>query len=123
MIDNGKKVFVYRNLHKNMFSVRSKGKVIAHTRHLLLKDVRYCVGQKGRERVLRTKQKNVHAGVRGTVISDFTIVPLVLPDSEHVSYNPYENSNFVKAGVPIERSNFALLTYVNDKPVIYAIMR
>ena len=64
------KVFVYFNLHRKLFSVKAlegpdKGKVIGHTTYLWLKDVTFKVSEAGRQRVLREKRKNVHAGVVG----------------------------------------------------------
>lgn len=118
------RVFVYRNLHKNLYSVRGPaGRVIAHTDNLILKDVKYCVGQKGRERVLRTKHKNVHAGLRGTVTLDVPGTGLVLRDCDRVVYDPYKFDSFVLAETkePIYRSDFAVMTYVDGRPVIYAI--
>ena len=67
-IDPAKRVYVYRNLHKNCWSVRQSGKVVDHTHFLLLRDCRYLVGEAGRERVRREKKKNVqcwYIGLRG----------------------------------------------------------
>jgi len=64
-IDEKKRVFVYFNLHKKVWSVRQSGKVVGHTEHIMLKDCRFLVGKKGRERVIREGKKNVHAGVSG----------------------------------------------------------
>ena len=60
------KIEVYWNLHKEMFSVRHKGKVIAHVACINVKDAKFVVQKAGRERVLREKKKNVHAFIRGT---------------------------------------------------------
>lgn len=87
-------VFVYFNLHKKKWSVkcwRTK-KVVAHLDEIYLKDCTFKVSQKGRERVLREKRKNVHAGIRGTTTEAFS-----LPDSRSVTYNPYKYDSFVFA--------------------------
>lgn len=89
-------VFVYRNLHKRCWSIkdRSTGKVIAHRDSLYLGGDNLCsfsVSKKGRERVLREKVKNVHAGVKGIWIPDFFIS---LDSSVRISYNPYNSSYF-----------------------------
>lgn len=88
------KVFVYRNLkHKDkvVYSVKDTktGKVVAHVENISLENVSFVVRQAGRERVLRDKQKNVHAGLRGTPVNK---------DSSGVAitYNPYKNSSFVE---------------------------
>lgn len=64
------KVFVYFNLHKGLWSIRAeegphKGKVVAHASQLSLSDCTFKVSEAGRQRVLREKRKNVHAGVHG----------------------------------------------------------
>ena len=66
------KVFVYYNLNKFLWSVKSldgptKGRVIAHADKLLLRDITYEVSEAGRQRVLREKRKNVHAGIVGNL--------------------------------------------------------
>ena len=60
-IDRSRKVFVYKNLHKNCWSVRQDGLVKAHAKCLYMWDCLFQVNQKGRERVIKEKQKNVHA--------------------------------------------------------------
>jgi hypothetical protein len=62
-----KKVFVYYNLHKHTWSIRDckTRRVIGHSDHVLLFEVKPKVSQAGRERVLREQRKNVHAGLEG----------------------------------------------------------
>tara|TARA_Y100000310_G_C20439322_1_gene695287 strand:+ start:367 stop:774 length:408 start_codon:yes stop_codon:yes gene_type:complete len=67
------KVDIYRNLHKNCWSVRSReshnyGRVVAHASSLILDDAKFVVSQAGRNRVLKEKKKNVHAVVRGNLL-------------------------------------------------------
>jgi hypothetical protein len=90
----GKKVFVYYNLHKFCWSVKSlagdtKGKVVAHLDLIYLKDPIFKVSQKGRDRVLKQKVKNVHAGIVG-IISEKNEINY----ETQVSYNPYKYSFF-----------------------------
>ncbi len=66
------KVFVYWNLHRGMWSVKAlegpdKGRVIARVDTVLLRDVTGKVSQAGRQRVLKERKKNVHAGLVGTL--------------------------------------------------------
>lgn len=92
---HGKRVSVYRNLHKNCWSVVSRsgddyGRVIAHTMELRLLCAEFKVSESGRQRVLREQKKNVHASVWGFVeVLDFN--PL---GGERVSYNPYKACRF-----------------------------
>jgi len=97
----GLRVYVYFNLHRKCFSVKAlegehKGRVVHHTDSLYLLDVTFKVSQKGRERVLRTKRKNVHAGVVGTFVTTFQVADPV-DSGQPVTYNPYLYTSFVRA--------------------------
>lgn len=91
----GRRVDVYRNLHRGAYSVRDRatGRVIAHAEHVDVRDARGVVGQKGRERVIAEGVKNVHAVVRGTLTA-----PLLRPNTEptgSLTYNPFKYTAFV----------------------------
>lgn len=89
------RVFVYFNLHKKVWSIKSlkTGRVIAHANTVQLKDVTFKVSEAGRQRVLKEKRKNVHAGVVGTLVAkDFFFHPGLL--NEVISYNPYKAPHF-----------------------------
>jgi hypothetical protein len=100
MIDKNKRVYVYFNLHKKVWSVRQSGKVVEHTKSIMLKDCKYLVGKSGRERVLDEGRKNVHAGVSGYVVD--TIPPC--RTHSDIAYNPYRNEGFVLRLDPDEDS-------------------
>lgn len=118
--------FVYRNLNDKCWSVKAlegpnKGRVVLHARYVAISgaDGEFRVSEAGRQRVLRTQRKNVHAGVVGSiycadVIAERYDVPtshripcptdyksdVINPDHtayRSVLYNPYENSEFVWA--------------------------
>lgn len=94
------RVFVYYNLHKKIFSVKalegsSKGKVISHSNDLVLENIEFKVSQAGRARVLREKQKNVHAGVSGTWREHDRYDAVYNPSMVAITYNPYKYSSFV----------------------------
>jgi hypothetical protein len=97
------KVFVYFNLHKKCFSIKAlegamKGRVVAHRDNVLLFHTTFKVSQAGRERVLREKRKNVHAGVCGTWHdrdNDNVTLSSVKETGELVTYNPYKYTTFV----------------------------
>ena len=107
LLANKERVAVYFNLHKKLFSLQHKQKVVAHISPdtcLLLDDVSLTVGQAGRQRVLETKTKNVHARVRGRlswVYPDVSDITLDVVD--YVTYDPYKYNTFVLAssGEPI----------------------
>lgn len=93
------RVFVYFNLHKLVWSVRAlegehKGRVIQHASRLCLADCTFKVSEAGRQRVLRERQKNVHAGVTGTLV---TAPPDGLALPRRLTYNPYKYATFVDA--------------------------
>ena len=56
MIDLNRRVYVYFNLHKRVWSVRQDGRIVEHTKHIMLKDARFLVGQEGRKKVLKEKK-------------------------------------------------------------------
>ena len=67
-IDPSKKVRVYRNLHKDCFSVKQDGLVRCHADNVTLSDVEFIVSKAGQRRVRDEKKKNVHAFVEGFVV-------------------------------------------------------
>lgn len=96
LIDADKPVEVYKNLHKGCWSVRQDGIVRFHTDYITLKLVQFRVGQKGRERVIREKAKNVHAFVKGFLCQAKEIDGALGEDQkwDTVSYNPYKGDSF-----------------------------
>lgn len=114
------KVFVYFNLHKKVFSVKAlegsmKGRVIAHENALTLHDVTFKVSQAGRQRVLRERKKNVHAGVVGQWYGS---IDSHIRDTNDiaVTYNPYKYDSFVLRDdeVPI---HWATNAYLVDRKI------
>ncbi len=90
-------VFVYYNLTKKCFSVKSieTNRVISHTNEIVLRDCQFKVSEKGRQRVLREQCKNVHAGVRGIVCDKDVFYDSPYYMTYGVTYNPYEKGYFV----------------------------
>jgi hypothetical protein len=68
-IDPKRRVEVYRNINKPgpqmWYSIRQDGLVVGHTKDITLKNVYFVVREAGRQRVLKTGRKNVHAWVLG----------------------------------------------------------
>ena len=113
------KVFVHRNLNKPPYwTIKARrgeeaGLVIGYDKTVHLTNVVFSVGEKSRQRVLASGQKNVHAGVIGNIDSS-------IPDTKGwipVTYNPYKNRTFVRVdnGEPIFRAKEAVLK--NEKEV------
>lgn len=64
-------VEVYRNLRRGAgvwYSLRQRGRVVAHAQEVTLIEARFVVHEAGRRRVLATGQKNVHAFVVGRIV-------------------------------------------------------
>jgi len=103
---------IYKNLHKNCFSVRRGGKVTQYAEKLVVVDVKFAVQLAGRQKVLDCKQKNVHAFIRGfldtyPINQDFD--PAI---GERISYNPYKFGCFylTSTEMPIFEAQVVLLT-------------
>jgi hypothetical protein len=94
--DPTKYVEVYRNLHKKCWSVRQNGIVLFHCRNICLKNVRFYVSERGRQRVLFEHQKNIHAWVIGYIVQSTEIDDNTKDGSGlDVTYNPYKYDSFV----------------------------
>lgn len=95
------KVKVYRNLHKDLFSIVSvkTGKVIAHSYAVELKNCKFHVQPAGRKKVLEQKRKNVHAYVTGELVAMSETAPNHLLwefiDWSDAYYNPYRCETFI----------------------------
>lgn len=107
------RVFVYWNLHKGCWSVKAlegpnKGRVVQHSKYVVLSNARGKVSEAGRQRVLRERRKNVHAGIVG----EWSEIPFAhqIPHRK-VTYNPYKYETFVWVDdeTPYEGSNSAVL--------------
>lgn len=128
-IDKSRKVYVYKNLHRNCYSVKQDGLVKIHTDKICLWDASFQVGKKGRERVLKEKRKNVHAGVSGYIDLDWDLQPHPPTNTRGVIYNPYKWSTFIYSSqpdiarsepIPIFHSDRVRLSHVDGKSRIDA---
>tara|TARA_R110001592_G_scaffold114429_4_gene314284 strand:+ start:1308 stop:1700 length:393 start_codon:yes stop_codon:yes gene_type:complete len=110
---------VYYNLRKKLFSVRIKGKVKHHNDNVVIYNPRFVVQEGGRQRVLKTKQKNVHAFVRGSWVGNVGL------DFEHnlerAYYNPYKCNSFIDyvTQEKVSEAEYAWLTTDSGKPIIW----
>lgn len=115
-------VEVYFNLHKKLFSVRSRktGRVIAHVDKVSLCDPKFVVRKSGRDRVRREGKKNVHAFVKGklldptedNLVGALEVLIKVIKKGKAVTYNPYKYESFVYADTeqPIDNADYAVLS-------------
>ena len=108
--------YIYWNLHKKMWSVRHKGKVIAHSREIHARDCEFKVSEAGRQRVLREKRKNVHAYV---VCKEYECPYWLLDYDNTARYTPYKYPQFYdKYGHDLFKAPFVNLH--KDGTVSYA---
>ena len=87
------RVYVYWNLHKDLFSVRKDGRVRRHANLVQLRNVKFSVSEAGRQRVLASKNKNVHAGLRGDDCA--TSPEFKTRGWRRITYDPYRFDHFV----------------------------
>ena len=127
----GDRIEVYRNLHKDCFSIRllrkyegranrdtfpEEGRVVKHLfndEQLHMENVKFAVQPAGRAKVLRERKKNVHAFVRGTYIESG-----IHAWQSVASYNPYKRGYFFTSfGGDIRRINEARRVSLSDGKV------
>lgn len=119
-IDYDRKVFVYKNLHKNCWSIRQDGLVKAHSDgspiRLYMGGMK--VNRKGRERVIREKRKNVHAGIMGYLRHEDMKVWDGWVDMIEITYNPYKYASFVDVETEKPRWFFTLCKLYQEKVLV-----
>jgi hypothetical protein len=93
-IDPARPVFVYRNLHKKCLSVQQDGIVRCHVDNIVLEDAEFRVSKAGQKRVRDEKKKNVHAKVKGVVVSHPS--DILELEWDIVYYNPYRTDEFTE---------------------------
>lgn len=114
-----KRYKVYRNLHKNCFSIQKYDKekkgyrVDTRLKRFFMFDCDFKVLKSGRDKVLRDKRKNVHAFVMpiNIIITNKTFDVSKLRE---IYYNPYKFSNFVYKDTKKKAGNVdCILAYKN----------
>ena len=123
------KVSVYRNLHNGLISIKSdsSGLVLGHAKSVDIVGADFVVNEAGRQRVLKEKQKNVHAYVKGLLLNTIGFKPYKgrslgpaygALDTIHkvtvVSYNPYKAPHFVIKGTSDKVTKASLCTVSHD---------
>lgn len=125
------KVFIYRNLNRSghIYSIKSlegisKNRVIGYAPRLIVDNAQLVVSQAGRERVLKTKRKNVHAGVVGDLVMVSGWITRMHNSKADFQYCNEENfkKNF-PVGTPITYNPYKYKTFVNkftEQPIVRA---
>lgn len=94
-VEAGQKVKVYVNLNQQgRFSIvdAKSGLVVAYAETVSLSDGKFHVGESGRQKILASKRKRVHAWVTGIFLGADTVQPSHL--TNEVYYNPYTHEKF-----------------------------
>ena len=114
-------VDVYRNLHKNVWSVRNRatGRVRQYADKFVVRNAKFVVQPAGRAKVLREQRKNVHAFVRGTYGTPHFHGLNRDRYSIEVSYTPYKAGSFLDTdGNEVHSSDGLVLLDMNGKAYI-----
>jgi len=111
------KAFAYWNLHKKCWSLKcldrgvDYGIVVAHCDAFVMTDCTFKVSEPGRQRVLTSGRKNVHAGVIGYVqrwVGRLQPMPSDIDSSgATIKYNPRTGSHFYPVGALLEVAHSA----------------
>ena len=101
--------YLYRNLHKNMFSIKYKQKVIDRNNFQVMKDIVFVISKKGQDRVRLEKRKNVHSTVSGFLVNKDDI-EMSNYDLVELYYNPYTTDTFIvkSTGEAITKTEYVL---------------
>lgn len=119
---------IYWNLHKKLYSVRRDGIVQLHAQAFILSDVKLAVQPAGRQRVLDTGRKNVHAFVRGREVGVYehyqTPEHWETGEFKLIGYNPWLHPTFYEVFTqqPVNRADY-VTGHINHAggPVLLAL--
>ena len=100
-VDYSRPVFAYRNLHQDLWSIQQRGLVVAHADDAVITQAKFVVREGGRQKVVASGRKNVHAGVVGYLGECWPWT------KSRVSYNPFKAGHFyhVASGEPIHKAS------------------
>jgi hypothetical protein len=118
------RVDCYWNLHRGGYSIRAaegpdRGRVIAYTSAINLIDATFVVREPARQRILRTRRKEVHAWIVGHITMD-DFDTRAFPA---VTYNPYRESTFVTRAdrKPVHAAQRVALETRDGKPSVWVV--
>lgn len=123
MIDKDQPVRVFKNLKHGCYSIMQRGVVRASARVVRLSDVEFRVGEKGRQRMIRERRRNVHAFAVGRLV-DYVhpddsrdIAPL---EGRGAFYDPYRFGSFVDAETQAPVTSVSVAHFDEDG-VVYSL--
>lgn len=98
---------VYRNTTRSCWSLRQRGRVVAHAASAALADVVLHASEPARQRYLRTSHRTVHAWARGHLVDAARPA-----DAVRLSYQPARAAGFSADGMPVRKAR--LITFEDD---------
>lgn len=113
-------VRIYFNIPKKTFSLQRKingrWKVVEYVNFFKLENAKFIVSEKGRQRVLKNKRKNVHAYITGEKTDKGIEEGHEFSD---IRYNPYEMKSFTEEnGEPVLEAELVIGFVVDKKPKV-----
>jgi hypothetical protein len=110
------RVKVYRNLHKDCYSIQQDGVVVGHTKLIHLLDCKFKVSEALRDKVRKTRRKNVHAVVEGYTTDSLPKLTRYIDTLkvQPVYYNPHLVDTFVYCHI----ENFGSAIPIHSAPEV-----
>lgn len=120
-LDYNKPVKIYRYLNRKgyIFSIMQNNKVVAHTDFFVVKNPEFKINKSGKNRVLKTNERNVHAFIVGYLGNDDDILNSF---SWELRYSPFELNGFcIDIGddlVEINETKTAYIDKINNRVLV-----
>lgn len=101
---------VYRNLHKDCWSLQQDNLVKAHAKTLKLFNCKFLVNERLRQKTIKEERKNVHAFIKGYLSELFDSI-LDTVKGTAITYNPFKNEFFYEkeSGASIHSADAVVL--------------
>jgi len=105
-INKSQKIRIYRNLNNGKISIKQGSLVVGYCDKITLKNCSFLVSEKGRQRVLKEKVKNVHAFIEGFLEEN------KLCEENLIKYDPYKFEFFMNKDEPIHRAKYVTVDHL-----------
>lgn len=115
-IDTAKPIYLYRNLNRKgrVYSIKQDGLVVAHTKSICMRNVEFVVNSKTKNRIIETKERSVHAYVKGyyttscNKVTSSGTLPII------IKYDPFIERDFYMEGNDIMDISDAMFIIANE---------
>ena len=114
MIDYSKPVRVFKNPKHNCYSIMQGGQIKLSAKQVRLGGAEFKVRESGRQRMLASKRRNVHAYVIGALLDHVHPAEdksMLAIDGRTAYYNPFQYDSFVdrETETPLQKANIVQL--------------